>query len=722
RDDSGSPPFSVSVTLVPTDDGPNAAQNAQSAANASVAMSPSLLESMGRTRAAVEAILKIGQQVAELNPIAELTVGLFTQAWEILKKQDQCDALVAKLVAEMGDVLPHVAAVEDHAKLTNLQDTLKDVLLLVEDASRFVIGYESNGAAARAVRAFVSSSAQGQVDEFVGRFGRLKENFDRGMAAQVVQGVDTLLGDADRAVLEKLIVPGAGYDLSRCCLEGTRMEILDDIHNWAIAATGSTQLYWLYGPAGCGKSAISTSVSESLDNAGALGGSFFCKRDNEHLRKPENVISDIAASLAHKYPEYGAKLVQALRRDPKLADSPMKTRFAGLIVAPLQSIGQCETFKTSAVVVDAIDESGTADGRTELVRCLLQLSQLASWLKVLVTSRPNEEIRNILGSGQGGIKRRDLFTEAEANVSRDVTAYVRSRMDAIPADSTGRDQWPDEGEIHQLSASANKLFIWARTACNLIQQSLDPDATLKQILAGQRSKGAKKALGEIYTTALNEGLGEVDDDSSIIQSCVGAIVLTGSRRPLPDAALAGLLAGRIKPHALSRVINRLGSVLYRDDNSAVRVLHQSFSDYMMGDDCPEAYRTDIAIQNAGLAASCLQVMLRDLRFNICGLESSCMMNRDVRDLQSRIERMISLELSYSCLYWINHLVASVFATISPGILELLDKFLLGAHLLYWIEVASLTKELYSITDGLHQFMNWINVSRCPRAMCGNFGG
>ncbi|KAG8694795.1 hypothetical protein FRC08_008255 [Ceratobasidium sp. 394] len=330
RDDSANSPFSVALTLVPTDDGRGAAQNAQSAANVSVVMSPSLLESMGRARDAVEMILKIGEQLADLNPIIKVSVALCTQAWETLKEQDRCDALIAKLVTEMGDVLPHVAAVKDYANLSNLQGTLKELLLLVEDASRFVVEYKSDGAAVRAIRAFLSSSAQDQVDEFIDRFRKLKENFDRGMTTQVVQGVDTLLGDADRALLKPLIVPGAGYDLGRCCLEGTRMEVLDDIRNWALTVAGSTRLYWLYGPAGCGKSAVSTSVSESLHNAGVLGGSFFCKRDSENLRKPENVISDIAASLAHKYPEYGAKLVEALRADPKLADSPMKTRFAGL--------------------------------------------------------------------------------------------------------------------------------------------------------------------------------------------------------------------------------------------------------------------------------------------------------------------------------------------------------------------------------------------------------
>ncbi|KAG9123932.1 hypothetical protein FRC07_013458 [Ceratobasidium sp. 392] len=555
----------------------------------------------------------------------------------------------------MGEVLPYVVAVEHHVKLPQLQDTIKELLFLVEDASRFVIEYKSDGAAVRAVRGFVSSNARDQVDRLVDRFGRLKEAFDRGIAAQVVQRVETLLGNADWNLLEKLIVPAASYDLGRSCLEGTRVEILDDIRSWALTLADSTTFFWLYGPAGCGKSAVSTSVSDILHGSGTLGASFFCKRDNEHLRKPENVISHLAASLGYRYPQYGAKIAEALRNEPELAHSSTMTRFAGLIVNPLQSIGQSTAADTLTVVVDAIDECGTASSRGDLIDCLLRMSSLASWLKVLVTSRPNEDVRDKLGSSGARIRRRDLFAEDEVNISRDIIAYVRGRMNAIPVEATGRDRWPQEQEIIQRSQRSNKLFIWARTACNLIQQSLDPGATLAQILAGQRSESAKETLGTIYTTALNEALGEAKDDAKTIQLCVGAIVLTGSRRPLPDAALAALLSKHVKPHVLSRVISRLGSVLYRDDQTAVRVLHQSFSDYMTEEDCPEVYRTDSVAQNASLAASCLEILLQGLRFNICRL-------------------------------------------------------LFKPHLLYWIKTLSLSKELHAIMDSMNQLMNWIKDS------------
>ncbi|KAG8720369.1 hypothetical protein FRC09_009675 [Ceratobasidium sp. 395] len=699
---------SASVVLESAGESYNEAQKAQGIAMMVVDMSPKVLDSMRQTQGAVDTILNVSQNIPEVGSVVEVC----KKACEVLRERAHCDALVAKLVSEMGDVLQHVGVIENHAKIAKLRDTIKELLLLVEDASRFVIEYKSDGAAVRAVRAFVSSSAQDQVDKFTNEFRNLQKNFNLGMTTQITQRVEKLLDDADRALLEKLVVSGASYDLSRCCLDGTRVGILEDIRDWTLG-TNSAPLFWLYGPAGCGKSSIATSMSELLYKSNALAGSFFCKRDNEHLRKPENIISHLAASLAYKCLAYGEKLLEALRKDPTIAHSPTRTRFVGLMVEPLTALSTCSSFDNLVLVVDAIDESGSAEHRTELVECLLELPLLVKWLKVLVTSRPNKEIWDLLGLGNEFIEQRNLFAVDETTVSRDIKAYIHSRMSALAIEPVDRGQWPDDWDINRLHIASNKLFIWARTACNLIQQSFDPEATLRQILDGQRSNDEKKALGLIYTTALNEGLGETRNDTKIVQLCVGAIVLTGSRRPLPDIALAMMLSKHIKPSVLSRVINRLGSVLYRDDQSAVRVLHQSFSDYMAEADCPDHYRIDPTTLNAEFTASCLEVMLRSLKFNICYLEDSCVMNRDVVDLQTRIETNICPELMYSCTYWITHLIVSPFSVASETteLLEaLLDRLLYGPHLMYWIEVLSLTNDLHTITEGMALMMGWSDSS------------
>ncbi|KAG9079651.1 hypothetical protein FRC06_007602, partial [Ceratobasidium sp. 370] len=147
HDISVSPSFSVTVTLDSTGDNYCAAQKAQEAASAAVAASPNVLENMKRTRDAVDTILSVAQDLAELNPSMGDLVATCKKAWETLNEQGQCSVLVINLVTEMGDVLSYVAAVENHAKIAKLRDTVKELLLLVEDASRFVIECKSDGVA-----------------------------------------------------------------------------------------------------------------------------------------------------------------------------------------------------------------------------------------------------------------------------------------------------------------------------------------------------------------------------------------------------------------------------------------------------------------------------------------------------------------------------------------------------------------------------------------------
>ncbi|KAG9124626.1 hypothetical protein FRC07_010874 [Ceratobasidium sp. 392] len=713
-DASPDPLFSMSVMLDSTKTSHDAAKEAQDRASKAVTMSSNLFQRIQGAQDAVETILSVVENIAELNPTTKPAVGMFKIAWETLKKHQQLDGLVEELVNEMGDVLPFVASVENRAKILKTGDTIKDLLMLVEEASQFVIDYMSTSSAARAGRSFFSSAAQSKVDEFVDRFKRLKENFDRGVISQALQGVEKLLDDADQALLDqKLTVPdGASYGRSQGCLKGTRVVILEDIHNWTLgSAANSPTLFWLYGPAGCGKSSVAASVCESLRKTDQLGGSFFCRRDSEHLRKSTNVISHLAQSLAIRRPSYGKELAKILRADPSIsqADSA-RIRFDGLITNPLKSVGKGTNFETLIVVIDAVDESGTPESRVELVRCLLDLSRLVVWLKVLVTSRPNDEIRRLLEQEQEHTKHHNLFAEDKASVSRDIKAYIWDRLSAIPIEETGRSRWPDDRDIDLLSICANGLFIWAHTACNLIQNSVSPGDALVRILNGQRSKKEKKALGTIYTTALSEGLDETDDvDVEIVQLCVGMIILVGLRRPLPDAALAGMLSSRIGKGTLTRVINRLGSVIYRDEHSAVRVLHQSFSDYMMGADCPEEYRIDLAKQNAELATSCLDIMLRDLKFNICGLENSFVTNEEVVDLNIRIASKIQPALMYSCVYWTTHLIVPAFNTVPSKTIARLEQLLNGPYLLYWIEVLSLANGLRAVIEGMAQMMDWVDA-------------
>jgi len=81
-------------------------------------------------------------------------------------------------------------------------------------------------------------------------------------------------------------------------------------------------------------------------------------------------------------------------------------------------------------------------------------------------------------------------------------------------------------------------------------------------------------------------------------------------------------------------------------------------------------------------------MTKELEFNICKLETSCVLNADIRDLDIRVQESIPDALQYSSMRWSNHL-CSDSSPASREVCELLGTFLTGERLLYWLEVLSL---------------------------------
>ena len=64
---------------------------------------------------------------------------------QALEKQEQCDASVEKLVVDLAGMLPMVERVKKAATLPQLQVTVDTLMYLIEDASRFVIEYRTEG-------------------------------------------------------------------------------------------------------------------------------------------------------------------------------------------------------------------------------------------------------------------------------------------------------------------------------------------------------------------------------------------------------------------------------------------------------------------------------------------------------------------------------------------------------------------------------------------------
>jgi hypothetical protein len=99
-------------------------------------------------------------------------------------------------------------------------------------------------------------------------------------------------------------------------------------------------------------------------------------------------------------------------------------------------------------------------------------------------------------------------------------------------------------------------------------------------------------------------------------------------------------------------------------------------------------------------------MSAHLKFNICGLENSFQLDKDVPDIESRIQQAISPGLLHAAYDWGYHLSSSK----SNRCLPQLDRFL-QHQLLFWMEVLSLKGRIGNGEYILSEVLHWLPV-RC----------
>ena len=168
-------------------------------------------------------------------------------------------------------------------------------------------------------------------------------------------------------------------------------------------------------------------------------------------------------------------------------------------------------------------------------------------------------------------------------------------------------------------------------------------------------------------------------------------------------------------------VDDLGSMFYRDEgvSGGIRVRHLSISDFFVSDNCQGEYQVNLRDTNVELGIACLEKMVEQLRFNICGLEDSRLANADVKGLASRIKENISDALQYSSLCWSNHLCFTP-DTGEKRVWDVLRKFFGGPYALFWVEVLSIMGMLRIGVPSLRELTSkLVKVSTAPACCDGD---
>jgi hypothetical protein len=479
------------------------------------------------------------------------------------------------------------------------------------------------------------------------------------------------------------------------CLEGTRMQLLQSITDWASHPSVDQRILWLHGLVGSGKSTISTTIANFFDERRCLGAFVFFNRDVEERRQPSSVFRTIAHQLSLFDRRIGTAIAEIIETTSNITQMTIPRQFTQLVVNPLLSLPKSE--QPTVIILDALDECGDANGREDLLATLVtKFIDLPSEIRIIITSRKEPDIMTAF-MAKPHILVQELDLTSLHNME-DIEAFVRSRMSTIRLRNSllqSMHSWPEDGKIHALVMRAAGLFVWASTACLFIGQSHDPPKRLDMLLEGDVDADAQSALNDLYATALESvANGDDEDFRSDFLSIMGMIIV--ARNPLSDETIDTLLClERPSRHT----IVKLGCVLRWADGEPIRVIHPSFTDYLSNRlQCgSDAFYIDTQLHNRRLAVCSLRYLDGVLRRNLCGLTLS----------QTPITTDISEATSYASMSWIAH-VTEVTEE-AESLADLLQQFL-SRHLLHWLEVMSILNMSRDVIASLRNLLIWVEVS------------
>ncbi|CAE6336182.1 unnamed protein product [Rhizoctonia solani] len=472
----------------------------------------------------------------------------------------------------------------------------------------------------------------------------------------------------------------SGYDPDQACLDGTREGILDALIEWTQTRHTSQSLMWISGQVGMGKTAIATSLCQRLHDTQTLAGSFFCRLDDPDSSNPLQLFNNLIYSIANRFSPYAQELAKVIRADRGLCTSHLGIRYEHLIKRPLQRLSSLSASAPLVVVVDGLDQCGSHEGSQRILKKLDEMSRIVSWLKVIVTARPVGPIREYF---ENSCPHKRVVHLQDYDASPDIRTYIEDGLGSVAR----QERWP-ENTIHKLCSMSCGVFLWASKAIEYIKSPiLASFPRLKKTLNNQKSP-MMDHLDTVYAGALSAAIGSNEDEvKEAFLRCVGAIIAISEHKPLamPNLQYLMIVAGSIDLLTLERIVKSLGPLLHTKDGNRIRFYHPSFKDFITTPSRSGPFCIQLSQYDAEPTVCCLRIMHRDLRFNICGLETSHLLNSEVPDLQDRIEAYIGPALKYACTHWIDHFIASS----DERALNEIKKMLEGPQMMYWIEAMSL---------------------------------
>lgn len=193
--------------------------------------------------------------------------------------------------------------------------------------------------------------------------------------------------------------------------------LFEQYEKWLTDNEKHSRVFAIIGQAGSGKTAFVTRLCERSSNVVAI---HFCRYNNDERANPKRAIMSLAYHLSTQMPEYRAYLATLADID-KLQEKSISRLFEYLFIEPLNQFTPPPG--KIVLIIDALDEA-TKNMKNELVDLIVNdFHKTPSWLNLVVTSRPEQDIARKLKHLNPVV----IVNDSEANLE-DVRGYLAKNL------------------------------------------------------------------------------------------------------------------------------------------------------------------------------------------------------------------------------------------------------------------------------------------------------
>ncbi|EUC60998.1 vegetative incompatibility protein HET-E-1, putative [Rhizoctonia solani AG-3 Rhs1AP] len=454
------------------------------------------------------------------------------------------------------------------------------------------------------------------------------------------------------------------------CTNRTCTQVLSKLDDWA-TSTNRTGACWMTGPSGAGKTTIAATFSHKLEKEKLLAASFFGSRSHLECYQIHRIIPTIAYQLAHYSMRFRRALFKILDKDPTIG-SNIADQFEWLLKKPLIEASEAIP-KNLVVVLDALDE---CDDQTQVELLLSLLTQGSLPIGFFITTR-SMTYRQVTPTGSLTMCQLEKFL-----VPEDIRLYLEGQLsDILSVD-----------QIEYLIRGSGTSFIYATTLARSIRH-FPPSVSIQIIYTASN-------IDELYRTVIRLVMEQATGHNLRLAL---AVVLYA-----PELVNADTISGLtgVSVHETTLNLSLLKPLLV-SKNGLTSVIHSSLSDFMFNK--AHSLGFESAEYTQRIARQCFEIMKRQLRFNICDLESADKPDVLVENFTGRVQVAISPALSYACRYWGHYLHSSLW---SIDLQTALKEFL-SIRLLFWVEVMNLNRLIEMGPEVLSKAQQWHQTAALP---------